>query len=576
MQLFRYPQLPIVNCQLSFFLQARLRYNFIVRTHIRHWRKDMELINMTLGELLEKQAELYPDQEALIFPDKNIRYTYKQYNKAVDDLAKGLMALGVKKGDHIAVWSQNVPYWIIYMFAVAKIGAVLLTVNTAYRSKDLEYVLKQSDTTGLAMTRGVGHGQSFNNFLETIDELIPELKIQKPGELKSVKFPKLKSLMFMGDEEIPGFYNIQQIIELGKKNISNAEFINRCKDVKPDEVVNMQYTSGTTGFPKGVMLTHLNILNNGFWIGEKMKYTNKDRLCLTVPLFHCFGCVLGVMAVTTHGATIILMETFNPHRALEIVQSEKCTSIYGVPTMFIGELNLPSFSTFDLSSLRTGIMAGSLCPVSVMKDVIEKMNCCELTIVYGLTESSPGITQSSTEDSSEIRATTVGKVLPGIEVKIINPTTLEELGDNQEGELCCRGYNVMKGYYNKPEEDSKVFLPGGWLRSGDLAIRDSNGYFRITGRFKDIIIRGGENISPKEIEDFIYQIEGVKDVQVVAVPSKKYGEEICAFIILKENYTLSENDIKNFCRNKIARFKIPKYIIFTNSFPLTASGKIQK
>ncbi|HPN31008.1 MAG TPA: AMP-binding protein [bacterium] len=533
---------------------------------------DFKIINMTLGQLLDKQAKEYPDTEAIVFADRNFRLTYRQFKNEADKLAKGLIAVGVKKGNHVAVWAQNVPHWIIFMFAIAKIGAVMLTINTGYKSRELEYVLKQSDSTVLALTDGLKQ----NDFLEIVYGLVPELKSQPRGYLKSKNFPFLQKVVFIGQEKHRGMYNLNEITALGESIVSDEEFEQRQKSLNPDDVVNMQYTSGTTGFPKGVMLTHINILNNGYWLGENMKYTHKDRLCLPVPLFHCFGCVLGVMAVTTHASTIIPLETFNPLMALATVQKERCTAIYGVPTMFISELNLPMFDMFDLKSLRTGIMAGSVCPVSVMKDVITKMNCSELTIVYGLTEASPGITQSSVFDSAEIRASTVGKKLPGVEVKIINPETLEELGDNQEGELCCRGYNVMKGYYNKPEETAKAFLKDGWLRTGDLAVRDSNGYFKITGRHKDIIIRGGENISPKEIEDLIYKMDGVKDVQVVAAPSKKYGEEVAAFIIKKENADITESDVKDYCKDKISRFKVPHYIAFIEAFPQTASGKIQK
>lgn len=533
---------------------------------------DFKIINMTLGQLLDKQAKEYPDTEAIVFADRNFRLTYRQFKNEADKLAKGLMSVGVKKGNHVAVWAQNVPHWIIFMFAIAKIGAVMLTINTGYKSRELEYVLKQSDSTVLALTDGLKQ----NDFLEIVYGLVPELKSQPRGYLKSKNFPFLQKVVFIGQEKHRGMYNLNEITALGESIVSDEEFEQRQKSLNPDDVVNMQYTSGTTGFPKGVMLTHINILNNGYWLGENMKYTHKDRLCLPVPLFHCFGCVLGVMAVTTHASTIIPLETFNPLMALATVQKERCTAIYGVPTMFISELNLPMFDMFDLKSLRTGIMAGSVCPVSVMKDVITKMNCSELTIVYGLTEASPGITQSSVFDSAEIRASTVGKKLPGVEVKIINPETLEELGDNQEGELCCRGYNVMKGYYNKPEETAKAFLKDGWLRTGDLAVRDSNGYFKITGRHKDIIIRGGENISPKEIEDLIYKMDGVKDVQVVAAPSKKYGEEVAAFIIKKENADITESDVKDYCKDKISRFKVPHYIAFIEAFPQTASGKIQK
>ncbi|HON55808.1 MAG TPA: AMP-binding protein [bacterium] len=533
---------------------------------------DFKIIELTLSELIDKQAELYPNNEALVFADRDFRLTYKEFKTEVDKLAKGLMAIGVRRGEHIALWAQNVPHWIIFMFAIAKIGAVLLTINTAYKKNELKYVLQQSDATTLILTEGLKQ----NDFLNIVYELIPELKVQPRGYLDSAEFPRLKNVIFIGQEKHRGMYNINELSALGENTISDEEYIARQKLNKPDEVVNMQYTSGTTGFPKGVMLTHINILNNGYYIGENMKYTHKDRLCLTVPLFHCFGCVLGVMAVFTHGATIIPLETFNPVAALATVHKERCTAIYGVPTMFIAELNSPMFEIFDLTSLRTGIMAGSVCPVSVMRAVINKMHCSQLTIVYGLTEASPGITQSSVDDPAEIRAATVGKCLPGVEVKIINPDTLEELGDNQSGELCCRGYNVMKGYYKMPEETAKVFLPGGWLRTGDLATRDENGYFRITGRSKDIIIRGGENISPKEIEDLIYTINGVKDVQVVAAPSEKYGEEVAAFIIKKPEFDLTESDVKDYCRERIAKFKVPKYVFFIDEFPTTANGKIQK
>ena len=530
-----------------------------------------KFFDWTLGQLLEENVRLYPDHEALVYSDRNLRFTFSELNDRVNTVAKGFMAMGIGKGDHIALWATNIPDWLVVNFAAAKIGAVFITVNTNYRSSELDYILKQSDAKVLCIM------DQFKDidYVDVTYEVIPELKTMPRGYLKSERYPFLKHVIYLGPEKHRGMYNINEVMALSY-TVEDSELEQLSASVSPHDVVNMQYTSGTTGFPKGVMLTHYNIVNNGYYIGERQKFTHEDRLCLPVPLFHCFGIVLGIMAAYTHGITVCMLEYFDPLKVLATVQKEKCTALYGVPTMFIAELTHPMFDMFDLSSLRTGIMAGSLCPEPVMREVIEKMHMSEITNAYGLTEASPVFIQTSPDDPFEARVATVGKPLPAIEVKIIDPETGETLGDNQPGELLCRGYNVMKGYYKMPEETAKAIEPDGWLHSGDIAIRRPDGYYQITGRLKDMIIRGGENIYPKELEDFLYGVPGVKDVQVVGVPSEKYGEEVAAYIQLKEGASLEPSDVQDFCRGKIARYKIPKYIFFVEEFPLTASGKVQK
>jgi fatty-acyl-CoA synthase len=477
----------------------------------------------------------------------------------------------LKKGDHLGIWATNVPDWLTLFFATAKIGVVAVTVNTAYRSHELEYLVKQSDIKALCLIDGFRD----SDYVAIINELVPELKSCERGRLRSARFPRLESVIFIGPEKHRGMYNTQELLLLGA-HTSDEELRRASANLSCHEVINMQYTSGTTGFPKGVMLTHHNILNNGFHIGERQMLTEIDRLCLTVPLFHCFGLVLGVMAVLTHGATIVALESFDPLLALASVQKERCTALYGVPTMFIAELNHPMFPMFDLSSLRTGIMAGSPCPMEIMKRVIADMKCRDITIAYGLTEGSPVMTQTSTDDPIEMRVSTVGQRLPGIEVRIVNPETNAEVPPGTPGEVVCRGYNVMKGYYNMPEATAQAIDKDGWLRSGDLGTMDANGYFKITGRIKDTIIRGGENISPREIEEYLLRMDGIRDVQVVGVASPKFGEEVGAFVIRKDGATITEEDVRDFCRGTIANFKVPKYVFFVNNYPMTASGKIQK
>jgi len=526
----------------------------------------------TLGELLEKRAAEYPDTDALVYVDRDYKMTWKEFNDSVDLLAKGLMALGVKKGDKLALWATNVPHWIQIQFATAKIGAILLTINTNYRSAEINYILSQSETEHLMMIDGYRD----TDYVGTIYELIPELKMQPRENFHTDKYPNLRNVIFLGPEKHRGMYSITEIMSLSCQT-SDEEFQERKKGVSCYDVVNMQYTSGTTGFPKGVMLTHHNIANDGFWIGENMNYSEKDRICLPVPLFHCFGCVLGVMAAVNHGCTMVILEQYDPVVVMTSIEQEKCTSVYGVPTMFIAILEHKLFNKFDYSTLRTGIMAGSPCPIKTMNEVVEKMNASELTIVYGLTESSPGMTQTRYDEPSlDMKCSTVGPALQGVEVEIIDPETGKICPPGVPGEFCCRGYNVMKGYYNMPDETAKAIDKDGWLHSGDIGIKDENGYFSVTGRIKDMIIRGGENIYPKEVEDFLYNMPGIRDVQLVGVPSKKYGEQPGAFIITKENVSLTPQDVQDFCRGKIAWYKIPKYVVFVKEYPMTASGKIMK
>ena len=531
----------------------------------------MKLIDKTIGRVFEEQVALHSDEDFLIYADRGLRFTFRAFNDRVNRLAKGFLAIGIRKGDHVGLWATNVPDWLTVFFATAKIGAVLVTVNTAYRLHELEYLIEQSDITTLCLIDGYRD----SNYVSMVNELIPELKTAQRGKLSSARYPCLKNLVFIGPEKHRGMFNTQELLLLGSQ-VEDGELDRIKNSLNCQEVVNMQYTSGTTGFPKGVMLTHHNILNNGFTIGENLKLTHADRLCLCVPLFHCFGLVLCMMSVITHGASVVAVEQFDPLLVLASVQQEKCTVLCGVPTMFIAELNHPMFKMFDMSSLRTGIMAGSPCPTDVMRRVIEEMNMREITIVYGLTETSPGMTQSRTDDPLEDRVKTVGRAFPGVEVKVIDPETGEECPVGVNGEMCCRGYNIMKGYYKMPEATFQVIDKNGYLHSGDLGFKDEKGNFHITGRIKDMIIRGGENIYPREVEEYLRGIEAIKDVQVVGIPSAKYGEEVAAFIILKDGALLTEEEVLDFCRGRISRYKIPTHLFFVDDFPMTASGKVQK
>ncbi|WP_147534228.1 AMP-binding protein [Bacillus marasmi] len=530
-----------------------------------------EILKISVGKLLEKVAKERPDHEALVYPDRNLRYTYKQFDELCRKVARGYMKLGLDKGDHMAIWSTNYPEWVTTQFATGKMGAVLVTVNTSYQSAELEYLLKQSDSTTLVLMEEY-RGTSY---IDTLYEIVPELKTSEPGQLKSEKLPFLKNVIVLSEKRYPGMFNWSDLLEMSNE-ITEEQLDARMSTLEADDVINMQYTSGTTGFPKGVMLTHSNLVNNAVNVAACMNLTHEDRMCIPVPFFHCFGCVLGTLTCVTVGATMVPVQEFSPLEVLKAVEAEKCTALHGVPTMFIAELNHPEFSKFDLSSLRTGIMAGSTCPEEVMKAVTETMGASEITITYGQTESSPGITMTRTNDPLHLRVASVGRAMPEVEVKIVDPTTNEEVPYGVSGELCTRGYHVMKGYYKNPGATQDAIDEEGWLHTGDIAEMDENGYCKITGRLKDMIIRGGENIYPREIEEFLYTHPKVLDVQVVGVPDPKFGEEVMAWVQLKEGETATVEEIKEYCKGKISRFKIPRYIEFCDSFPMTASGKIQK
>ena len=524
----------------------------------------------TLGQWLEYWAETTPDKEYIVYSDRDLRFTWSKFNERVDNLAKGLISIGVKKGSNVGIWATNVPDWLTFLYATAKIGAVLVTVNTNYKQNELEYLCKDSDMQTLCITDGTWDC----NYVDMTYTMLPELKTCERGHLNSERFPHLKNVVYIGMEKYRGMFNTAELLLLGQ-NVEDETLNEMKRNVNCYDVCNMQYTSGTTGFPKGVMLTHYGIANDGYFTGENMGFTQDDKLCVCVPLFHCFGVVLATMNCLTHGCTEVMVEKFDPLVVLASIHKERCTAVYGVPTMFIAELNHPMFDMFDLTCLRTGIMAGSLCPVELMKQVSEKMYMT-ITSVYGLTESSPGMTQTCLNDTFEQRCTTVGRDFPFVDVKVLDPETGEECPVGVQGEMCCKGFNVMKGYYKNPEATAEVIDKNGYLHSGDLGIKDEQGFYKITGRIKDMIIRGGENIYPREIEEFLYHMPGIRDVQVAAVPSKKYGEAVGAFIILEEGVKMEPEDIQEFCRGKIARYKIPKYVFFIDQFPLTGSGKIQK
>ena len=533
---------------------------------------EFPLLGMTMGEMIDHIAEKYPDNEAVVSVHQNIRWTYKEFLSQVNLVARALMGLGVEKGDRVAIWAMNHAEWIVIQFATAKIGAIMVNINPAYRTYELEYALKQSEIQTLILQ---GRFKT-SDYVGMFYEACPEAYEQKPGKISSEKFPFLKNVVFMGDIPYNGTFTWTEFLEKAT-DITMDELVERGESLSFDDPINIQYTSGTTGFPKGVVLTHHGVLNNGYIIGEGMGFTEKDRLCIPVPFYHCFGMVLSNMASATHGTTMVLpCPTFDAEEVLKTIEKERCTAVHGVPTMFIAELSLPTFSKYNLSTLRTGIMAGSPCPIEVMKQVNTKMNMRDIVIVYGQTETSPGVTMTTTKDPLERRVTTIGKAFPHTELKIIDPKTGKIVPMGEVGEICARGYCVMKCYYNNPAATHATLDKDRWNHTGDLATMDEEGYFKVVGRLKDMVIRGGENIYPREIEEFLHHHEKVSDVYVVGVPDIKYGEELCAWIKIKAGQVLTEDEVKEFCKGKIAHFKIPRYVLFVDDFPMSVTGKIQK
>ncbi|MBD5114153.1 MAG: AMP-binding protein [Ruminococcaceae bacterium] len=533
------------------------------------WPKE-RLLDYTFPDILDRMCEEFPNQYAFRYTELDYTRTYPEFRDDIDNFARTLLAMGVKKGDHVAIWATNVPAWYITFWASTKIGAVLVTVNTAYKIHEAEYLLKQSDTHTLVMIEGFKD----SDYAGIIKELCPELETCEKGKLNSKRLPVLKNIVTVGFE-MKGCYTWEEAAKKAEEvPYSEVEKIRRTID--KHDVCNMQYTSGTTGFPKGVMLTHYNVVNNGKAIGDCMDLSTADRMMIQVPMFHCFGMVLAMTASMTHGVTMSPIPAFSPKKSLKCINQEKITCFHGVPTMFIAMLGHEDFEKTDFSYMRTGIMAGSPCPIKTMQDVIEKMNMSEICITYGQTEASPATTMSKTTDSIETRVNTVGGPIFGVECRIVDPETNEEVPDNVDGEFVARGYNIMKGYYKMPEATAAAIDADGWLHTGDLLRRLPDGNYKVTGRIKDMIIRGGENIYPKEIEDFLYTHPKVKDVQVIGVPDKDYGEEIMACIILHDGVEASEEEIKQFVLDHMAKHKVPRYVDFVDEFPMNAAGKILK
>ena len=529
-------------------------------------------VHTTIGQVIRDTAERYPLTDALIHPDFGVHLNYREFYDQCRKVAKGLMALGVKRGDHISVWTTNIPEWVYLQFGLGMVGGVLVTVNTNYQSHELEYILKQSDSSILFV---MGAYRDVN-FYETVRRVIPELDTAKPGEVVCEKLPLMKKVIYIGKRaSAPGMLRLEEMLARGEE-ISDAQLDERVKSLDENDVINMQYTSGTTGFPKGVMLTHHNIVNNARMVGDVMGMTEKDKLLIQVPLFHCFGCVMSTMNAVYHGSTMVVLEFFDPLKALSAIADQQCTAVNGVPTMFVAILNHPDFDHYDLTSLRTGIMAGAPCPIETMNQVREKMHCEEIVIAFGQTECAPVMTMTRRDDPVELRVSTVGRLLPDIEGRIVDPETGRDLPPGTQGEIVTRSSCVMNGYYKMPQATEEAIDKEGWLHTGDLGEVDKNGYFKVTGRIKDMIIRGGENIYPREIEEFLYTHPKVVNVQVIGIPDAKYGEQALAAVQLKNGHKATADEFIEFCKGKIARHKIPKYWEFVDSYPMTASGKIQK
>ena len=529
------------------------------------------LVYDTIGNLFDITVARFPDSEALVVPHQNIRWTYTEYQREVDRLATGLLALGIKPGERVGIWAPNCYEWCLTQFATAKIGAILVCINPAYRLYELEYALNKVQCKALITA------ESFksSHYLNMLGELAPELEHCQPGALKSAKLPDMELVIRLGEVVTPGMYNFTDVCAMGGEQ-EQVQLAAIAAELSPDDPINIQFTSGTTGNPKGATLSHCNVLNNGKVNGDVMSLTESDKVCIPVPLYHCFGMVIGNLACVTHGSAAVFPgEAFEPLSTLQAVANERCTALHGVPTMFIAELDHPQFDEFDLSSLRTGVMAGAPCPVEVMKKVIDKMGMSEVLIAYGQTELSPVSHITEPHDDMDKRVSTVGKPCPHLETKIVDDNN-HVLPIGEKGEICTRGYAVMCGYWDDEEKTAETIDQGGWLHSGDIGVMDADGYVQVTGRIKDMIIRGGENIYPREVEEFLYTHPKIQEVQVVGLPDEKYGEQVCAWIKCQDGQTLSEAEVKDYCRDQITHFKVPHYIRFVDDYPMTVTGKIQK
>jgi fatty-acyl-CoA synthase len=529
------------------------------------------LLFETIPQRLDRTVSRHGEREALVVPFQQVRWTWREFGARVDALATGLLALGINRGDRVGIWSPNRSEWVLTQLATARIGAILVCINPAYRLAELEYVLNKVECTALVSSDPF----KTSDYLGMLNTLAPELAGSKPGELRAAGLPALRIVIRLGAEHTPGMFNFDHVTGMGGAP-ELAQLNDFGSSLQADDPINIQFTSGTTGSPKGATLTHCNILNNGWFVGEIQRFTEADRLCIPVPMYHCFGMVMGILNCLTHGSTMILpAPVFDPLSTLATVEAERCTALYGVPTMFIAELDHPEFSRFDLRSLRTGVMAGAPCPVEVMKRVISSMHMKDVTICYGMTETSPVSFQTTLDDPLDKRVETVGRILPRLECKIVDADG-QVVPIGERGELCTRGYSVMLGYWGDPDKTAEAIDQARWMHTGDLATMDEAGYVRIVGRIKDMLIRGGENIYPREIEEFLYRHPKIQDVQVFGVPDPKYGEEVCAWIRLKDGQAMTEADVLDFCNGQIARYKVPRYVRFVDQFPMTVTGKIQK
>jgi fatty-acyl-CoA synthase len=536
-----------------------------------HGAHDVPLIGETIGPFLSRIAREHGGNEALVVPHQDVRWTYAEFDARVSRLAAGLLALGLQPGDRIGIWSQNCAEWVLVQFATARAGLVMVNINPAYRRSELEYVLDKVGCAALILAPAF----KSSDYLAILQDVVPEITQSAPGRLQSARLPHLRHVIRLGADKTPGMHNFDEVL-VPAADPRLAQLAELEAALQFDDPVNIQFTSGTTGAPKGATLTHHNILNNGFFVGEAMRLTSRDRLCIPVPLYHCFGMVLGNLACVTHGATMVFPgESFEPKAVLDTVQAERCTGLHGVPTMFITLLDHPDFAHYDLSTLRTGIMAGSPCPAEVMSRVISKMHLGEITIAYGMTETSPVSFQSSVDDPAPLRVATIGRVHPHLEVKIVDADG-KIVPRGVKGELLTRGYSVMLGYWGDEEKTRETIDAARWMHTGDLAVIDEQGFATIVGRAKDMVIRGGENIYPREIEEFLYRHPKILDVQCVGVPDAKYGEELCACIVLRPGMEATEDEIRDFCKGQIAHYKIPRHIRFVSGFPMTVTGKIQK